>query len=696
MNNGKISLRQMRRMLFFDILGIGLVVMPEQMADYGGTAGFFSLLSGALLFLVYLFLLQRAMKRENRRAGVLYGVYGVYLLLAGGYGLFLLTGLMKKFLLEDKSFFLIAALLLLLVVYSKKGGLEGRARVYEILFWPMVVLLAILILLGIREAEPENLLPVMASTNGWIKGVYLSFLLCSAAQIVYFLPDCMENGATEKDMIKGVAGSVIWAVFILGVLYEILLGSFGKHALAAAETPIMIYTSNIIMPGGFLRRQEALIAAVCFAALLSFTESGFCYGTLCLKKIKNSPLMTWLAAGFVFAATTFQYYQPEKTEGIGKLLCYATPAALLLPFLLCINGVEKKAGNKKTAALILLLLSGVTFSGCSVQELENRSFPMVMSLAANDDMCELSYRFMDLSRVSGKEQNTQSGYPLKVTGSSVSAAIYEMDMQNGKAIDLNHLKVLLLEKSFLENEDLMRGLMEKGNSGVALSGNMLVFVTEKISDIEDLQKSMDDDLGSYLEELMEGNPNYKHTGGTTFKKLICDWYNGNGNTVLPELTVKDGLPVVEGYYLLQSEAHGKAYRIGKISEEQGLVANLCDGEANALDITIDGGRIHMENVSASYEFSKSNRYVLCRITISGDIVKSESTVKDEAYGKRKAKNYFSGEIQNMWSKYQIDLTNSYYHLRSHDKHIYEEYSGDFKEYCDDLQIEIVTNIRTVA
>ncbi len=41
-----------------------------------------------------------------------------------------------------------------------------------------------------------------------------------------------------------------------------------------------------------------------------------------------------------------------------------------------------------------------------------------------------------------------------------------MDEKNGKILDLNHVKVLLLEAEFLEEKDFMQELVEIGNSGV--------------------------------------------------------------------------------------------------------------------------------------------------------------------------------------------------------------------------------------
>ncbi len=666
------------------------MALPEFLAGYTKTAGVVALLLGGALFVGYLFLLSLVMERGVANKKWLEVLYGVYLLLVSGYGVFLLGDLVKEFLLPNQSFGLLVVMILLLLLYGSKGGLEGRGRVFELLFWPLLALLVTLLFLGFRGIEPENLFPIQVTARGLALGTYGSFLMCSVGQLMFFMPAYMESGVRVKDMRSGTIRAVTGGVFVVALIYEMLLGSFGGEALAYARTPIMIYTSNIIVPGGFLRRQEALIAGVCFIALLSFIGSGYHYGTLCLKRLINKKWMNIVTLVFLFLVALIQYNQSGETGIVLKVLFFTSPIALLIPFLMGIGGK-----GKRLLALGMCVVTTLFCTACSVQELEDRSFPMVMALQAKDASCILQYKYMDFSHVSDQKKAKQGGKGLKEESESVSAAIYKMDMENGKVLDLNHLKVLLLEESFLENQEFMEELIKKGNSGVELPGNMLVFATKSVEEITGIEEGLEDDLGSYLEELMEGNPNYKAAGGTTFKHLICDYYNGNGNTVLPRLTVKNDLPIVSGYYILQSERLGKNYKIYSVPEEAGLLANLCDGKADALDLTIDDGRIHMENVDVSYEFSQSNSAILCQVTVKGDIVKSESTIGEKAGAKNQAHDFFVGEIQNVWDEEQLDLTNSYYHLRCHDRDLCEKYQGDYGAYCKDLRLDVRTGFNFV-
>ena len=179
--NQKISERQMARLLIFDMCGISTLLLPGLLGKMLGTDGVFAILLGAVPVYLFTFLpelLQEKRKNSNTRNGsntsnisnigksypeilkkqgngfirifvlVVYTVEGILL---AGYGLFLLSDLMVSELLKDSSFVLAAVLLMLLCGYGIWQGIEGRARVYEILFWFIFLPLILMLLLATKD-----------------------------------------------------------------------------------------------------------------------------------------------------------------------------------------------------------------------------------------------------------------------------------------------------------------------------------------------------------------------------------------------------------------------------------------------------------------------------------------------------------------------------------------------------------------
>ncbi|WP_158575267.1 hypothetical protein [Roseburia sp. AM51-8] len=72
MQNGKISLRQYKRLLFFDMVGLGLVILPDLLARHAERAGGCSIFLGALLASLYGGLLLACMRGGVRDRSWLY------------------------------------------------------------------------------------------------------------------------------------------------------------------------------------------------------------------------------------------------------------------------------------------------------------------------------------------------------------------------------------------------------------------------------------------------------------------------------------------------------------------------------------------------------------------------------------------------------------------------------------------------
>lgn len=701
MDNGKISLRQSKRLLFFNILSLGLLFLPDALAVQTGKDGGVAILIALLLALLYVGVLVRFMDKKRKdgtleAAGgmvskILYGIYGIYFIVLGGYGSFLLADMVRTFLLEGESFWLIAMLIVLLALYSRKTGLEGPARTFEILFWPTIFLLVILLVLGLEELRVTNITPMCAAMQNMGNATGIAFFTFSVAQMIFFLPASLEEGVMLKQLKKGVQGVLLFAGVLLIILYEMLLGSFGRPALADAKIPIMIFSSNLVLPGGFLRRQEALVAGVCFVGILALAGSCIQYGQHCFGRIKQSRCHAWLVAFAVFLLCLWEYYHTGETVELQKFLLVITPFVIFLPFL--ILGLPKKNGQKQPVLALLLCLS-LLFTGCSLEELEDKSFPMAIALKAEGKKCMLNYKYMDLSQVSENQKTKLGSDEIQVEAATLLGAMSEMEHKNGKTMDLNHAKVLLLERSYLEDDKLVWQLIREGNRGAVLSGNLMVLGTEDIDAITDLQKDMDGDIGNYLEELVNGNPSYKNVERFALKSWTSDYYQGNYLSVLPRIEVEHDLPVVGGYYGYLRDTETGESKLYELDLLEGMCAGVCEGGMQQIDLPMGGGIVRVENLRVSYEFSRSNSKVLCHLTMYGDINKDKSIYRPE---KKEVEEYLCSIIRNAWGNdgshtkragAGIDLTNSYAHLNCHDRDIYRDYVDDYHSYLRDLQLQI--------
>lgn len=362
--NEQISLRQIFRLFFFDFLGIATLVLPTALAGYGGVFGIWSILAGTVLGLLYLAYLQGCMKhmqgswldavgRSPFFGAVLPLVLAVCCIISAGYLSFVFCTLIRQSLIQEESYLLILALLVLLTGYAVKGGLECRARTYEVLFWFVVLPLLFMLALAAKNAD----ISAFSAEAGYTlqdaaKGIYMMLICFSSLFFVLLLPGKVAE-AKEGDvsMIGVVRRAFLWNVGILLVSYGILLVSFGERALAGMNFPIITLMQNVQFRGGFVKRLDALMLSVWFFTLFALISMNLYYARQCLCTFGRGGrrLQLWVILLLIFVIAAMIEYLNGVQKVLESFFAYVqTPLLLVFPALgVCLGcGTAKKKHTK--------------------------------------------------------------------------------------------------------------------------------------------------------------------------------------------------------------------------------------------------------------------------------------------------------------------------------------------------------------
>ena len=125
---------------------------------------------------------------------VLWGGYFLYFILMASYTAYLFSTLMLNGLVENVSFYLVLMLILLLAFYGMAGGIEGGARVYEMLFWFLMIPLFLMLFAACGEVKPAYWSPVfVADGKEMLNGSYYVFFCYSMVSIVLFLKEYVSD-----------------------------------------------------------------------------------------------------------------------------------------------------------------------------------------------------------------------------------------------------------------------------------------------------------------------------------------------------------------------------------------------------------------------------------------------------------------------------------------------------------------------
>lgn len=718
--NNQISGRQVFRLLTYDFLGMGTLLLPTMLADTAGRDGIFCILAGILSTFLYLKILRYLLKgmktsypdflKQNcgKICGyVLWGGYFLYFILMASYTAYLFSTLMLNGLVENVSFYLVLLLILLLAFYGMAGGIEGRARVYEILFWFLMIPLFLMLFAACREVKPAYWSPVfVADGKEVLSGSYYVLFCYSMVSIVLFLKEYVA----DRKKCVGAAEKAVWfsgGVFI--ALYLILIGLFGVEALAQMKFPAVTMMSRVQVTGGFLKRTDAFMFSIWFFTLYAMLNSMVFYsGNLAEKVIRDcggylegkKRMLPYLILLLLVYGVTVLFYRNQQFLDCVTFLLWkiGTPFVVGVPVLLCLTG-ERKKHNKKVRVLVLVcFLFGCLFlQGCNVAELEDKAFPVLLNIRDQDDF-----------------QNVWLNH----------------EYAGNKEVDYNHLKVVLIERSFLEKEAEVEDMLSMLEQEKEVPWNAYVMTTESCDRLAQTEGELDVLLGNYLEELLENTSGIDQKAYPTLGMLYEERVNHLETLYIPFVDIEgEQSGAVEDD---TEKPQITAYEVWKRGRAAGLVdtdtaraafftQNFADDYtlqlAPELYVKVDAASCRVKETEKIGVGGLTEQIVAVTVTGEGEILSgtvsasenpanaeaenTETNITNTSYEKMtrekeqllntRMEDYLNAAATHALEK-EIDITNSYRNLGADNRTWYFKYQNTPAAYEKDIKIQYLVEI----
>lgn len=693
--NNQISGRQVFRLLTYDFLGMGTLLLPTMLADTAGRDGIFCILTGILSTFLYLKLLRYLLKGMKtsypdflkQKCGkicgyVLWGGYFLYFILMASYTAYLFSTLMLNGLVENVSFYLVLLLILLLAFYGMAGGIEGRARVYEILFWFLMIPLFLMLFAACREVKPAYWSPVfVADGKEVLSGSYYVLFCYSMVSIVLFLKEYVA----DRKKCVGAAEKAVWfSGGVFAALYLILIGLFGVEALAQMKFPAVTMMSRVQVTGGFLKRTDAFMFSIWFFTLYAMLNSMVFYsGNLAAKVIRDcggylegkKRMLPYLILLLLVYGVTVLFYRNQQFLDCVTFLLWkiGTPFVVGVPVLLCLTG-ERKKHNKKVRVLVLVcFLFGCLFlQGCNVAELEDKAFPVLLNIRDQDDF-----------------QNVWLNH----------------EYAGNKEVDYNHLKVVLIERSFLEKEAEVEDMLSMLEQEKEVPWNAYVMTTESCDRLAQTEGELDVLPGNYLEELLENTSGIDQKAYPTLGMLYEERANHLETLYIPFVDIE-----VEQSGAVQDDT-GKpqitAYEVWKRGRAAGLVdtdtaraafftQNFADDYtlqlAPELYVKVDAASCRVKETEKIGAGGLTEQIVTVTVTGEGEILSGTvSASEKEQLLNTRMEDYLNAVATHALEK-EIDITNSYRNLGADNRTWYFKYQNTPAAYEKDIKIQYLVKI----
>ncbi|MFP3153260.1 spore germination protein [Lachnospiraceae bacterium ZAX-1] len=363
-NNQIISLRQIRRLLILDLFGLSSLLLPSILTGFTGGDGIFCIMVGTLFGGFYLLILKKLIVRMKKQdyysymkktagqivADLCMVFYSFFFLMVSAFVMYQLALLIRTWLLPQSSYIGICLLLLALVLYATLRGIEGRARVYEILFWFLAIPLLLMLAFATKDVNVNYWNPI-AHTNA------KDFIQGSLTVFAFFLPLCLvlflKPFCKKPDKLYKSAGMALLVVAMVNIAeYLILIGTFQSKTTHILSRPIITLMSMVNFPGGFFARQDALMTAIWFFSLFALVNTGVSYGTHILRDLvseKRTHFCIIAVLVFVLAVNVWFFLNAAVLEFFYAYMKYiALPVLVILPILLLwIGQIKEKLKDRK-------------------------------------------------------------------------------------------------------------------------------------------------------------------------------------------------------------------------------------------------------------------------------------------------------------------------------------------------------------
>lgn len=750
--NNQISGRQVFRLLTYDFLGMGTLLLPTMLADTAGRDGIFCILAGILSTFLYLKLLRYLLKgmKTNypdflkQKCGkvcgyVLWGGYFLYFILMASYTAYLFSTLMLNGLVENISFYLVLLLILLLAFYGMAGGIEGRARVYEMLFWFLMIPLFLMLFAACREVKPAYWSPVfVADGKEVLSGSYYVLFCYSMVSIVLFLKEYVA----DRKKCVGAAEKAVWfSGGVFAALYLILIGLFGVEALAQMKFPAVTMMSRVQVTGGFLKRTDAFMFSIWFFTLYAMLNSMVFYsGNLAEKVIRDcggylegkKRMLPYLILLLLVYGVTVLFYRNQQFLDCVTFLLWkiGTPFVVGVPLLLCVfgkmpnRGMEerrtekcrtKKHGvevcgkkenrdegkkckkNVRVLVLVCFLFGCLFLQGCNVAELEDKAFPVLLNIRDQDDF-----------------QNVWLNH----------------EYAGNKKVDYNHLKVVLIERSFLEKEAEVEDMLSMLEQEKEVPWNAYVMTTESCDRLAQTEGELDVLLGNYLEELLENTSGIDQKAYPTLGMLYEERANhletlyipfvdieGEQSGAVEDDTEKEEQSATvwddtekeeeEQQPVMTGKPQITAYEVWKRGRAAGLVdtdtaraafftQNFADDYtlqlAPELYVKVDAASCRVKEIEKIGAGGLTGQIVTVTVTGEGEILSGTvSASEKEQLLNTRMEDYLNAAATHALEK-ETDITNSYRNLGADNRTWYFKYQNTPAAYEKDIKIQYLVKI----
>jgi len=559
--NESISPRQLYRLYVFNLLGVGTLLLPNNLAKLG-KYGFISIALGVFMAWLFMWIVSevrersrtiydRSLDKTTYAKILIYDlIIAVYELSQAAFLAWIFVKLIRDSLIPDESFTVVLLVIMLVCAYALSGGVECRARVYEVVFFFVLIPLAAMLLFAISDVRFDYLMiKDRVGVDFGIADIFAGAYYVFAASISVF-NILFVRERTASQIRWSVSKAILTYAGILFLLYAVLLGSFGKYSLSEIEFPAVVLMSDVQIKGSFFKRADALMLSVWFFTLFSVLNMSLYYAVLrCENFAENTRKVIFtfnkirdFSNNKQLSCDRQKSHDKEKSTMRSWCIIFVIAVTVTLAYILESGDeiVKKYLGFLMCIAIpvIVVLTIGLMLTGCSAVELEERCFPTLAAVDVvavdTDEITDkevtgkkvtdykeyVSHRDVSANKNSGYIEfyyNMDKSYEPEYAD-DIKTAVDSFEDRLSQKADTNHLKVILIGKTLRKDKAAYSDFMEYCKTSKKFPRNTYVCIADDINDIFD-------NMGDYYEQKINKENHEDGEPIITLGTLLDDYTN---------------------------------------------------------------------------------------------------------------------------------------------------------------------------
>ncbi len=732
--NEKITLRQLKRLIVFDLFGVLFLIVPYVITSGVGYDGLGAFLIGALLLFVYLLIITFFLKQIDgpyltySKAVIgkfLTTIFCILYLIKFFFTIIMITKLfiavINNTILTEYSTLSIGLPLIAVAGYMAYKGIEVRARYAEVMFYIVMVPIVVLLLLTLKDIDMANLTPIFTSdANKVFNAGFLFFLLFNLLELLLFIKPYIKSKKPDSSVITGIFSHTLRGlscIFLLSILvFCLTVGLLGEKASAESLWSAVSILQLAQFPWSLLNRQDSILIALWLLSTISILSGLLYYMSHITKHIfgkrsENCILPIIIILVFLVSITPmdlnlcYEYFT-------NYMIYIGLPQSIILPLIPIlvkkIKPVSRSAGKTAVITLFLLIMP-LWLQSCANQvEIEDRDFVQVFGVDYNNGQFAAYYALPDLAAVSEQSSSDSEKLLRNFQGNNLYEIEEQYKLCSEKKLDYRHLKAIVLGENLVKDKERFQQFIAYCEKHYEISKNTLVFLTNSsLWTIMDYNKKIPDGIGNYLIRLHDNNLSIRSKGKITLGTLVNDRNNSDMIIHVPIVTLQVNGLVINGAGIVDNSK-----LVATLSEEDSKYDGILQGyigncrlflQNSNNDANINPLVVQISELRNNKSLTLLNGMPYLKIKIEGqgileqgieETLQYTTTERVKAYHElekqinMQIKKHIEEQIRQIIGDRNIDYLNALRMSRSLNRNIYNFYKTRQSNFIDELKVEV--------